>query len=177
MASDYNSDDTFNVIEQHIVQAIQADTKLGTGGDLAIATFEQEHRDDLSTYGDNQLPACSVEVVVQSLEEIAIGDHVEYGYLAHLLIITGGGKTLQLMRADIKYYAARVIRVLQQQHYPEKQLVGLPDDLAGAEIGEVMVTVSSTVVDAGATEQNPNALRGLAEIFAVVTVGYTIPED
>jgi hypothetical protein len=177
MASVYNSDDTFNVIEDHLRQTLEADTKLATGGDLAIVTWEQEHRDDISTYEEHLLPAISIEVGVQALTDIALGDLVDYSYLAHLLLITKGGQTQALLRAESKYYAARVVRVLQQQHYPSKQLTDLPSDLDGGEAGAVQVIVTSAGVNVGTSERNPNVLRGLAEIFAVVTVGIQIPED
>jgi hypothetical protein len=176
MATDFNSDDTFNVIEDHIKQTLEADTKFASGGALEIKTFEQEHRDDIASYVSNQLPAISIEVAVQTLEDVAIGDLVEYGYLAHMLLITEGGQTIALAKQDAKYYAARAVRVLQQQHYPDKQLTDLPSDLDGGEAGAVRVIVTSATVDVD-SERNPNALRGLAEIFAVVTVGIQIPED
>lgn len=177
MTSIYNSDDTFNVIEDHVKQTLAADTKFASGGQMAIATFEQEHREDIGTYTDVELPAISVEVGVQTAEDIAIGDLVDYSYLLHVLVITKGGKTEALLKADAKYYAARVVRILQQQHYPDKQLTSLPDDIDGGEPGAVRVNVTSAVVTIGTSERNPNALRGLAEIFAVITVGIQIPED
>ena len=177
MTSTYNSDDTFNVIEDHIKQTLAADTKFASGGQMAIATFEQEHREDVGSYTEVELPAISVEVGVQTAEDIAIGDLVEYDYLAHVLVVTEGGKTDALLKADAKYYAARVVRVLQQQHYPDKQLTSLPDDIDGGEAGAVRVNVTSAVVNVGTSERNPNVLRGLAEIFAVVSVGIQIPED
>mgnify|MGYP003654668634 CR=1 FL=1 len=177
MASTYNSDDTFNVVEDHIKQTLAADTKLTAGGSLAIVTWEQEHREDISTYEENTLPASSIEVGVQTAEDIAIGDLVDYSYLAHILVITRGGQTLALLQSEAKYYAARFVRVLQQQHYPDKQLTDLPSDLDGGEPGAVRVNVTSAVVNVGTSERNPNVLRGLVEIFAVVTVGIQIPED
>ena len=62
MASVYETDDTFNVIEEHIKQALQADTKFASGGALEIKTFEEEHREDVGTYGEHELPAISIEV-------------------------------------------------------------------------------------------------------------------
>ena len=177
MASTFNSDDTFNVIEDHLKQALAADTKLTSGGTLEIKTWEQEHRDDVSSYTENELPASSIEVGVQTATDIAIGDLVEYSYLAHILLITRGGQTLSLLQSEAKYYAARFVRVLQQQHYPTKQLVDLPSDIDGGEPGAVRVNITSAVVNVGTSERNPNVLRGLVEIFATVTVGIQIPED
>ena len=34
--SAYNNDDTYNVIAEHVIEALQADSKLGSGGALAI---------------------------------------------------------------------------------------------------------------------------------------------
>ena len=177
MATIYNSDDTFNVIEDHIKQALAADTKFAAGGQMEIKTFEQEHREDVSSYTEIELPAVSVEVGVQTADDIAIGDLVEYAYLAHVLVVTQGGKTTALLQSDAKYYAARVVRVLQQQHYPDKQLESLYDDIDGGESGAVRVNITSATVNVGTSERNPNVLRGLVEIFAVVTVGIQIPED
>tara|TARA_Y100000310_G_scaffold297406_1_gene330387 strand:+ start:2371 stop:2904 length:534 start_codon:yes stop_codon:yes gene_type:complete len=177
MTSAFNSDDTFNVIEEHIKQTLAADTKFAAGGTLEIKTFEQEHREDASSYGENELPAISIEVGVQSQEEVAIGDLVEYQYLAHILIVTTGGQTQKLLQTELKYYAARATRILQQQHYPTKQLTSIADDLDGADAQGTKVVVQSATVNVGATERNPNVLRGLAEIFAVVSVTITLPED
>ena len=176
MASDYNSDDTLNVIEDHLIQALQADAKLGASGALEIKTWEQEHRDDISSYMENQLPAVSVEVGIQPPQDITIGDHVEYTYPATLLLVMTGGN-LSTQRKDLKYRLARIVRVLQQQHYPSKQLVSLPDDLDGADPQGVQVVVESVFAAMGESERNPNVLRGFAEIAARVHVALTIPED
>ena len=173
----FNTDDTFNVIEDHLKQTLEADAKLTTGGTLAIATWEQEHREDVSTYTEIELPACSIEVGVQTAEDIAIGDLVDYSFLAHILIVTAGGQTLSLLQSEAKYYAARFVRVLQQQHYPDKQLTDLPSKIDGGETGAVRVNINSATVNVGTSERNPNVLRGLVEIFALVTVGIQIPED
>jgi len=177
MASDYNSDDTFNVIEDHLIQALQADAKLGTGGALEVATWEQEHRNAISGYNENELPAISVEVGIAPAELLAIGDRMAWHYPTGIYIVITGG-TLAYQKQTVKYFAARVVRVLQQQHYPDKQLVSLPDDLDGADTGDVMVNVEGVEILAGAPdEERPNVLRGYAVISADISVTYVIPED
>ena len=176
MASSYNNDDTFNVIEEHVKQALQADTKFASGGTLEIKKWEEEHRDDIGTYTEAQLPACSIEVNVSGVATDPTTDQLDYPYLAHVVIATGGGNLAQL-RKDAKYFAARAVRVLQQQHYDDKQLSSLPADLDGGETGSVQVHVQSAEVMYGAMENNESVLRGLVDIVALVTVTYNIPED
>jgi hypothetical protein len=176
MASTFNNDDTFNVIEDHARQALVADTKFASGGDLEIKTWEEEHREDVSTYGEHQLPAASVEASVSGTPTDPTTDQVDYPYLLSVVITVGGGEVLQLKKTA-KYYAARTVRILQQQHYPDKQLAGLPADLDGGETGAVQVLVQSAQVLVGETERNLNVLRGLVEVIALVNVTYNIPED
>lgn len=172
----FNNDDIWNVIEQHIVEAMQADAKLKTGGALAIATWEQELREDVGTYQSNQLPAVGVEVLGQSAPEVvAIGDTVDYIYDAMIVMTTTGG-TLPQVKKDTKYYGARAVRVLQQQHYPDKQLNNVPAAIGGADPGSVLVTVANVDFGAG-TVENSNVLRGLIEISASVRISLIISED
>lgn len=176
MASAYNNDDTFNVIEEHIQQALVADSKLAAAGALEIKLWEEEHREDVGTYAEHQLPACSIEVGISGTPTIETLGQLEYPYLAHIVVVAGGGNSTQVKKTA-KYYAARFVRVLQQQHRSSLQLAGLPADLSGAETGGVQVVVQSAQVLVGATERNLNVLRGLVEIFALVSVAYIIPED
>ena len=177
MASSYNSDDTWRVVEDHVRQAIQADTKLGSGGDLEIKSWEEQPREDFNTYQSNLLPACSVNVEHQAVpEDVAIGDHVDYVYATTIILVFGGGE-YQTVIGSAKYTAARVVRVLQQQHHSGKQLVDLPSDLDGGQTGEVEVQVSNVDVSAGNLESNPTTLRGYVEITALISVGFIVPED
>ena len=172
----FSNDDIWNVIEQHIVEALQADAKLGTGGALEIATWEQELREDVGTYQSNQLPAVGVEVIGQSAPDvIGIGDTVDYTYQAIVVIATTGG-TLATVKADTKYYGSRAVRVLQQQHYPDKQLNNVTAAIGSAETGTVLVVVTNVDYGAGIAESS-NALRGLIEISASVRISLTISED
>ena len=176
MASEFNNDDTFNVIEDHIQQTLAADTKFASGGSLEINLFEEEHREDVATYTETQLPAISIEVNISGTPTDPTADQAEYAYLASIIITVGGGEVAQL-RERSKYFGARAVRILQQQHDPDEQLKNLPADLDGGEIGAVIVLVQSVEVFVGEVGNNTNVLRGQVLIFAVVSVTFNIPRD
>ena len=68
--SAFSSDDTYNVIAEHVIEALQADAKLGSGGALAIKKWEQELRESAGDYNENELPAVAVTVDLSTQDEI-----------------------------------------------------------------------------------------------------------
>lgn len=176
MAETYANDNTWNVVEDHVILALQADTDLKAGGGLAIATWEQELPEDAGVYQANLLPAVAVEVIQQRGEaDIGFPDRVDQTYAVVVVVVVAGGE-LRQVKLRTKEYLSRVVRVLQQQHHTSKQLSGLPAALSGGETGSVRVWLTNATLMAGHLESG-GGLRGIAEISADVVVGMCLPED
>lgn len=179
--SAFDNDDTYNVIAEHVLEALQADAKLGTDGDLEIATWEQELREHAGMYNDNELPAVAATIHLGSQEVVTLGDRLENGFGGLIMVYTTGGQlrdTVQLA----KRIAARIERVMQQQHLPDKQLSDLPTDLDGGEPGSVVVAIQGTQIGGGnvpigETEDDGTVLRGVAAINIGINVEINMPED
>ena len=167
------SESAYNLIAQYALLAMQEDSKLGTGGTLEIATWEQELREDAGEYGDHELPAVAATVDLSGQDVVTTGDRTEAGYLILIMVYVAGGDEQTVTQA-VKDYAARVEWVMQQQHYPAKQLGGLPDGLLNAQSGTVEVTKQNTIIDGGAVG---NTLRGVAALTFGVTLDVDITED
>ena len=176
----YATDDWLNIVEEHVKEALQADAKLGTGGDLEIKTWEEEHRQDLGTYEEHFLPACSIEVTIGAPATDPTMGQDEFAFGASLLVVVGGssgGAKLSQVKKNAKHYGARVLRTLMQQQQSGKQLADLPADLSEGEVGAVRVAVQSVEPFAGTSERNQSVLRGWVEILALVFVTFNVPED
>lgn len=171
--SEYGSDDTYNVIAEHVIEALQADPKLGTGGDLEVKTWEQEPREDASLYDEHELPAVSVTASLSGEDVVALDDRMEYGYQVLIEVVVGGG-VLRTVIQDAKKYAARVERVMRQQHLPDKQMSDLPADLDGGVPGSVEVSSPNTVIDGGAVNE---VVRGVAITSVSLAIEIDMPED
>ncbi len=170
----FDTDDTYNVIAAHVILALQADTKLGSGGTtLKVKTWEQELREDAGEYNDNELPAVAVTVNLSGQEVVTIGDRLEDGFIALIMVYTAGGQ-LRTAIQYVKRIAARIERVMQQQHLPLKQLSSLPSALAGGEPGSVEVAIQGTQVGGGDVDSKP---RGVAAISVGIKVEINMPED
>ncbi len=172
--SAYNNDDTYNVIAEHVIEALQADSKLGSGGALAIKKWEQELREDAGDYNENELPAIAVTVDLSEQDEVRV-DQDRTVFLALIMIYTSGGRAITV-RKNIKYYAARVERVMQQQHYTSKQLSSVTADLADAQAGSVIVEKRDTALVSGSIEE-AGGLRGIAALTFAISIDFTITED
>lgn len=167
-------DDVWNLIEEHIIEALQADADLGTGGELAIATWETELPEDVGVYQANLLPAVAVEVTGQYAEElIGIPDLADWTYDVTIVVTVAGG-TLTQVKTRTKRYVARIIRCLLQQHRTDKQLNTLTSEMEGADPYSVRVNIASSGTVAGRVT-NGSGLRGVGEIAATVTVGVCLP--
>ena len=111
--SAFNSDDTYNVIAEHVIESLQADARLGTGGALAIKKWEQELREDAGVYNVNELPAVAVTVDLSGQAEASTGQD-RATYMALVLVCVTGGRLINVKKT-VKYYAARIERVMQQK--------------------------------------------------------------
>jgi hypothetical protein len=165
--------DVYNVTATHILTTLQGDAELGAGGSLEIVTWEQELRESADAYQDNELPAVAVSVDFSGEELVTIGDRMEFGYLATVMVTTTSGQ-LQDMMEQAKQIAARAERVLRQQHLPILQLSDLPADIDGADPGSVMVAIQSTQFGGGLVA---NKLRGAGVILAGIAIDIDIPTD
>ena len=172
--SAFNSDDIYNVIAEHIIEALQADSKLGTGGTLSIKKWEQELREDAGDYNENELPAVAITVDLSEQDE-QTNDQDRVVYLALIMVYIQGGRLITTAK-NIKYYAARVERVMQQQHYTAKQLSDVTADLVDAQAGSVVVTKRDTAIGSGAIGDS-QSLRGVAALSFAVSIDFTITED
>ena len=174
MAESYNSDDVWNLVEDHLVRALQADKKLKAGGALAVKTWEKELPEDAGVYQQNLLPAVAVEVVAQTAEEeVGYPDRVRQRYQAVIAAVVTGGELGQV-KERAKGLAARIIRTLQYQHHPACQLDNLPAAVEGAEAGSVVVSLLTAEVGGGRLASG-GGLRGIAEITCEVGLDVITP--
>jgi hydroxymethylpyrimidine/phosphomethylpyrimidine kinase len=173
VAETYDNDDTWNVVADHVLRALQQDAVLM--GELAIATWQQELPEDAAVFQANLLPAVAVETegwqgaTVEALTEL-----VEHSYQVALAVVVTGGE-LGVVMADTKRYIARALQVLEQQHLPSKQLDGLPSAIEGAEPGSVRLDVSGATVLGEMLEGK--GLRGLAQATVNVHLRVVVPTD
>jgi hypothetical protein len=167
--SAFSSWDTYNIIAEHIIEALQTDTELATSGSLEIQTWEAETRETSSEYNDNELPAVAVEVVHSSGEINPLSKLQRGEYSAVVLVTTGGQAVLETVKQQAKRIAARVERVLRQQNRPSKQLEDVTTDLEGAFADSVTVTNVATLNDGGVVN---NVLRGAAAITCEIQIDF-----
>ena len=143
---------------------------------LQVRRFAQEHPENVDDIPAVGLPYMSVQAVPTDQELLTIGDRAEDLYSLSILIISAPAARDKEALRLVKYWAARVRRVLQQQHLPDKQLDGLPAVVAGGDTGSVEVSVSGPVLGTSQAD-NSSALRGVAEEHAVLAISTDIPED
>lgn len=168
--SAFSSWDTYNVIAEHIIEALQADTELAALGSLEIQTWEPETRETSAEYNDNELPAIAVEVVHSAGEINPLSKMQQGEYSAVVLITTGGQAVLETVKQQAKRIAARVERVLRQQNRPSKQLADVTTDLEGAFADSVTVSNVATFNDGGVIN---NVLRGAAAVTFEIQIVFT----
>ena len=168
----FQTDDYYNVIPEHAIEALQSDAKLGTGAALAITTWEQEPRENLNDYNENELPAVAVTCDLSVVAEATTGTD-RRTYMLTLWVVTTGAR-LQEATKEVKAYAARIERVMMQQHDSSKQLSNVTADLLEAESGTVVVTSESTAFDGGTEAGN---LRGMAIMTFGVSIDFIITID
>ena len=169
----FQTDDNYNVVAEHVIEALQADTKLAAAGPLEIKTWEQEFRDSAAAFNANELPAVAVSCDLSGQDEASTEEDRRL-YVATVWVVTGGER-LKNMLQTVKAYAARIERVMQQQHADTKQLSDVTTDLLEAVGGSVVVTILSTAIGGGAVENNP--LRGVAVMTFGVSIDFTITID
>jgi len=174
MASDYASDDYYNVLADHVVQALQADAKLGPGsGDaLEVTTWEEEFRGDAAKYNANELPAVAVECGLSSRDPAAVGTDMKV-FAVTVFVVTGAGRE-QLVDRTAKHFAARIERVMEQQDDPNKQLADVTADIDNAKAGSVTVSSLATAVGGGVLG---GTMRGVAVLNFAIGLKFSIAND
>lgn len=174
MPETYASDNTFNVIEDHVIRALQGDADLGTGGALQVATWEQELRDHAGEYRENELPVIAVTCLGlggQDLTTVPNGLEIDFPVVVWV-VSTAAAKIRRTQK--IKEFAARVVRVLLQQHLTTQQLDNLPAALEWAESGSVTVRLAEVGFEAGTVERQGNVFRAVAAVSAIITVSFQV---
>ena len=170
----YQTDDIYNVVPEHVIEALQADAKLGSGGALAVKTWEQEFRATAAEYNANELPAVAVTCDLAGVTAVSTGE-LTRAFMVTVWVVTEGGRKTATEQT-VKAYAARIERALQQQHDSGKQLSNVPADLLDGIDGAVQVEPLGTAI-ADAAVQGSNARRGVAVQTFAVSVDFTITID
>ena len=181
MADTYASDNTFNVLEEHVIHALQADADLGTGGPLAVTTWEQEVKADAGQYADVELPviAVSCETVTEGESEgVGVPEGMTLSFPVQIWWIDTAAEEKR-RKQKAKESLARIVRVMLQQHLPSKQLKlssgeKLPSSLDWADSGSVSVQLVSAAFDDG---QINNVFRTVGLVEVVVSVDFQITGD
>ena len=169
----FQTDDYYNVIAEHVLETLQADAKLADLGALDVKTWEQELREDAGQFNANELPAVSVTCDLSSQDEAAIAEDRRV-YAVTIWVVTDGAR-MQNAAQTVKAYAARIERVMQQQHAVSKQLTDVTTDLLDSVAGSVTVTSLGTAIGGGPVEGN--RLRGVAVMSFAVNIDFPITID
>lgn len=168
----FQTDDYYNVIAEHVIEAGQEDAKLGTGGTLAIKTWEAEHREGIEDYNNNELPAISCTVDLSAETEDTLGRNTNNYGLSIFIVVEGG--RLKNVTQSVKAYAARFERVMSQQLLAGKQLSDVTTDLLDSVGGSVVVSKLGSAIGGGTVGQT---LRGVAALTFQVSIDFNIVED
>jgi hypothetical protein len=171
--SSFQTDDYYNVVAEHVLEALQADAKLGTSGALEVKTWEQELREDAGDFNANELPAVSVTCDLSGVE--VTGTHsIRKQFSVTIWVVTDGAR-MQVAAQTVKAYAARIERCMNQQDAESKQLSDVTTDLLESDGGSVQVAPVGTVIGGGPVEGNH--LRGVAVLSYAVSIDFTVTID
>jgi hypothetical protein len=172
--SAFSNWDVYNVISEHVIEVLQADTEFAALGSLEIATWDAEPRETAAEYNDHELPAISVDVVHSGQEINPLSKMTSSTYSVVVITTTGGQADLTTVKQLAKRIAARVERVLRQQNRANKQLSDVTADLEGANTDSLRLTNVATLTDGGVIN---NVLRGAAATTCDITIDFTTPID
>lgn len=164
----------YSVIQGNVIEVLEADSKLGSGGSLALATTRQRHLENVEEYSTIGLPAASVEAHFLSSSKEPIGSQTVREFQISIVLVVEG-YDYRTTKQELKRYAARIERVMSEQYEADKQLNNLPSEIA-ADSGSVQVMVNAVIMDTRAVG-NANRFRGVAEVAATLTIGFTEPTD
>jgi hypothetical protein len=176
----FTTDDVYNILAEKVIATLAADAKLGSGGALVVATWEQGFRENAASFNDNELPAVSVQVgpVGEELVEHKSGWHSKE-FAASILATTAGKfntagtyATPDAAEVEALQYAARIERVLWQQNDYSKQLTAAPDATEGGITKSLKIVGVTTEAGAGEVE-GTNILRGYVFVLFAFTINFT----
>lgn len=172
--SAFSNWDIYNVISEHLIETLQTDAELGSGGSLEIATWDAEPRETASEYNDHELPAIAVDVAHSGNEINPLSKLTASTYSAVIITTTGGQADLTTVKQLAKRIAARIERVLRQQGRATKQLSDVTADLEGAMSDSLKLSNVATLTDGGVIN---NVLRGAAATTCDITIDFITPID
>ena len=170
----FQTDDYYNVIPEHVIEALQLDTKLAADGALEVKTWEAELRAN-GLYNENELPGVAVSSEFSSQEPASTGSDRRV-FVVNIFIITDGGRKTNVEQS-VKAFAARIERAMQQQSDPTKQINGLTADLLESVPGSVIVQALGTSISDPEGQVSGNAIRGVAVMQFSVSIDFTITID
>ena len=119
MASVFNPDDYLNVVADHIIQTLQADPELASGGSLEIKKWEQEIREDAASFNDIDLPAVSAAAAETHETLDGFGGRMSVEFPCQVIVTTAGGTEIDVAQ-EAKRIGSRVVRAVRQQDHPAK---------------------------------------------------------
>jgi len=168
----FQTDDYYNVIAEHVIETLKLDAKLADSGALDVKLWEQEFREDAGEYNTNELPAVAVTCDLSQQAEASVAEDRRV-YVVTVWVITDGGRKTNVEKS-VKAYAARIERVMQQQHAGSKQLNDVTTDLLESVAGSVVVTPLGSAIGGGPVGES---LRGVAVLTFGVSIDFTITID
>ena len=168
-STSYANDDLYNIGAEFIIKALQEDTALGSGGAYQVNTWEQEHRDDIGTYMDYQLPAISSEINFSAQSVDQISGVTQVGLLGSVIVVREAFD-LPTLKDELLEHTARVERCLNQQYLPTRQMARMPEVIGGAETGTLTCNVADLDITVG---ELAHRFRGFAEISFNIGFGLT----
>ena len=164
----------YSVIEGNVLEVFAADSKLGSGGSLALASTRQQHLENVEEYSTIGLPAASVEAHFLSSTKEAVGLISTREFQVSVVVVVEGFD-YRTTKQDLKRFTARIERVLSEQYVADKQLNDLPSEI-NADDGSVQLQVNGIIMDTRAIG-NASRFRGVAEVAATLRVLITEPTD
>lgn len=173
----------YNVLEEHVIEDLQLDAELKSGGALEVKEWAEEIAETADSLRDDKLPrvACEVATLV-SEDESTIGGNVIHVYAGTVEVIDARGDKAGRLE-QVKSLVARIERRLMQAyqvsqaaapHVTCKQLQDVTDDLEGALGNSVRVALAGTEID---EEPFAGQSRAVATIRILIEVELAIPED
>ena len=167
------TDDYYNVLAEHVLEALQADVKLADAGALDVKTWEQELREDAGEFNSNELPSVSVAVDLSTVE-VTGTQQIRRQFAVTIWVVTDGARQKNAAQT-VKAYAARIERAMNQQDAESKQLSDVTADMLEAISGSVQVAPVGTAIGGGPVDGN--RLRGVAVMSFAVSIDFTVTID
>lgn len=168
----FQTDDYYNVIAEHVIEALKLDAKLTDSGALDVKMWEQEFREHAGEYNTNELPAVAVSCDLSSHDEASLAEDRRV-FVVTVWVVTDGGRKTNVEKS-VKALAARIERAMQQQHAGTKQLNDVTTDLLDSVGGSVVVAPLGTAIGGGPVGET---LRGVAVLTFGVSIDFTIIID